>query len=181
MTTPGQEIDMGKHKKKSTNGVPDRQLVVTPGSTDGAIKFRTVDNKDLEIRPDGICRLSGAGHRGGQNIVLDDEMKQVVIDALQGKVTLSPPVPTEVDVRSAVDGDGRPIIEDRPAGPNDTVLESGLISGRWYDGAPQDCENRCHGLPEGQHVPPCPLNTSERPPVEEPDESTSETAAISDG
>ncbi len=51
-----------------------------------------------------------------------------------------------------------PVIADRPAGTNDRTLESGLIYGRWYGGAPQDCG--CHGVPEGIHVPPCPLNTS---------------------
>lgn len=157
--------------KKQEKARDRRQLVVVPGSENGAIKFRTVDNKDLEIRPDGICRLSGAGHIGGQSIVLDDEMKQVVIEALQGNATTNPPNPSEADIRTAVNDDGRPIIEDRPAGLNDTVLDSGLVAGRWYDGAPQDCPNRCKGLPEGQHVPPCPLNTSEPAPIEEPDEA----------
>ncbi len=57
--------------------------------------------------------------------------------------------------------------KDRPPGPTDRVLDNGLVYGRWYGGAPQDCPNACRGLPEGLHVPPCPLNTSERAPVKE--------------
>jgi len=58
-------------------------------------------------------------------------------------------------------------MKDRPAGPKDRETESGLIYGRWYGGAEQDCPNRCAGLPEGMHVPPCPLNTSKRAEPEE--------------
>lgn len=65
-----------------------------------------------------------------------------------------------------------PVTGDRPAGPNDRVLESGLVYGRWYGGAPQDCPNRCHNLPEGQHVPPCPLNTSQRAEPETTEEAS---------
>lgn len=61
------------------------------------------------------------------------------------------------------------IVPDRPAGPGERETESGLIYGRWYGGAKQDCPNGCFGVPEGQHVPPCPLNTSKRAEPEAPD------------
>lgn len=71
-------------------------------------------------------------------------------------------------------------IKDRPPGPNERVLDNGLVYGRWYGGAPQDCPNSCRGVPEGIHVPPCPLNTSERAEVETLEESPSEVVP-SDG
>lgn len=61
-----------------------------------------------------------------------------------------------------------PVIADRIAGPKDRTLESGLIYGRWYGGAPQECG--CHGVPEGIHVPPCHLNLSRRPTTETTDQ-----------
>lgn len=59
-----------------------------------------------------------------------------------------------------------PVSKDRPAGPGERVLDNGLVYGRWYGGAPQDCPNGCFNLPEGQHVPPCELNTSRYPKPE---------------
>ena len=44
-------------------------------------------------------------------------------------------------------------MKDRPPGPKDRETESGLIYGRWYGGALQDCG--CVGVPEGQHIPGC--------------------------
>ena len=73
------------------------------------------------------------------------------------------------------------VTPDRPLGPAEHETESGLVYGRWYVGAPQDCPNRCHSLPEGQHVPPCPLNTSQRAEPEgdaQVEEATAETAEV---
>lgn len=70
-------------------------------------------------------------------------------------------------------------IKDRPPGPNERVLDNGLVYGRWYGGAPQECG--CHGVPEGIHVPPCPLNTSKRAEPEEAAEETPTEAVSSDG
>ena len=72
-------------------------------------------------------------------------------------------------------------IKDRPPGPGERVLDNGLVYGRWYDGAPQDCPNGCHGVPEGQHVPPCSLNTSQRAPVEDPDGEPTSTEVAAHG
>lgn len=46
-----------------------------------------------------------------------------------------------------------PIRKDRPAGKNDRELDNGLIYGRWYGGAMQNCG--CHSVPEGMHHPGC--------------------------
>lgn len=64
-----------------------------------------------------------------------------------------------------------PFMADRPAAPNDKVMESGLIYGRWYGGAQQDCG--CFGTPEGIHHAGCKkgLCTSSRAAVEVPEES----------
>lgn len=80
----------------------------------------------------------------------------------------------------AKDNESATRTKDRPPGPHDRVLDNGLVYGRWYGGAPQDCPNSCRGVPEGIHVPPCPLNTSNRAEPEEMPAETSPEAVTSD-
>lgn len=74
-----------------------------------------------------------------------------------------------------------PFIADRPAGPHDKKLESGLIYGRWYGGAVQNCG--CFNTPEGIHHAGCKhgLCTSERAAVEAPEETREDEAQDADG